>query len=263
VISRSVLIVSVACAAMAVSSSAFAGSPSGGDHSGASSTSSGGGSHGGGGGGGGGSSGGGHSGGGGGGHSSGGSGGAGAHGASGGGHGSIAPFSAAYAGGVSASHAGGAPAGGGLSPLLQHGAVQPDRPTALTAWMGSNNTPQRAHLAAVWRSQNHDLDKHAPWKHGGDWWKGRPGFKGYHGHRHHHRFIPDIGYVELSDDCSLDTLAIGAFAPRCMLTYTVADWASYGLPPPPGGCEWVWLDGAIALVQISDGYIIEIVPQVF
>ena len=155
------------------------------------------------------------------------------------------------------------PASGGAIQTGRNATAQAERPTALTAWIGANNNSERAHLAAVWRGQNHGFDRSAVWKRGGDWWKGRPGFRDYHGHHRHHPFIPDLGYVDERDDCPFDALLIGDLAPHCATLYGLSDWSSYGLPPAPPGCKWVWLDGDIALVQISDGYVIDIVRQVF
>ncbi len=41
------------------------------------------------------------------------------------------------------------------------------------------------------------------------------------------------------------------------------DYYDYGLPAPPPGCAWIWLNGNIALVDMSDGYIIDIVYNVW
>ena len=34
---------------------------------------------------------------------------------------------------------------------------------------------------------------------------------------------------------------VGEFLPLFFLSYTLADWVDYGLPPPPPGCAWVWV----------------------
>ncbi|HEY3811984.1 MAG TPA: RcnB family protein [Caulobacteraceae bacterium] len=123
----------------------------------------------------------------------------------------------------------------------------------------------RDQQASLWRQRHVDVDHNTAWKKsGGDWWKGRSGFKDYDGHHHHHhRFIPDIGYVDESTDCRFDTIEVGVLAPPCATAYGLTDWSSYGLPRPPAGCKWVWLDGSIALVQESDGYVIQILRNVF
>jgi len=40
--------------------------------------------------------------------------------------------------------------------------------------------------------------------------------------------------------------------------WTVRDYVVYGLPPPPDGCAWVWVDDDVALVDLDDGYIFDI-----
>ena len=53
-------------------------------------------------------------------------------------------------------------------------------------------------------------------------------------------------------------LGLWRLLPRVFWQYQVYDWAAYGLPPPPLGCAWVWIDGGVALVDLSDGYILDV-----
>jgi Ni/Co efflux regulator RcnB len=51
---------------------------------------------------------------------------------------------------------------------------------------------------------------------------------------------------------------VGERLPSWFWRYEIHDWWAYGLPAPPPGCGWVWLDHGVALIDLSDGYIIDI-----
>jgi Ni/Co efflux regulator RcnB len=50
----------------------------------------------------------------------------------------------------------------------------------------------------------------------------------------------------------------GEFLPSFFWRNQVIDWWDYDLPPPPYGCAWVWINGGVALIDLSDGYILEV-----
>lgn len=51
------------------------------------------------------------------------------------------------------------------------------------------------------------------------------------------------------------------YLPSWFRTYRVSNYARYGLPPPPYAC--VWLLGDAALIDRSDGYILDIARNVW
>ena len=91
-----------------------------------------------------------------------------------------------------------------------------------------------------------------------DWWRGRPEFRGYAGPRVGFWFIPGVGYWQAPREYWGRHWGYGDYLPRIFWQYQVYDWAAYGLPPPPCGCAWVWIDGGVALVDLSDGYILDV-----
>ena len=52
---------------------------------------------------------------------------------------------------------------------------------------------------------------------------------------------------------------VGEYLPAFFWTYAIADYDSYGLPPPPDGCGYVWLNGQIAIIDLGDGYVVDVV----
>ena len=50
--------------------------------------------------------------------------------------------------------------------------------------------------------------------------------------------------------------------PRFFLSYAVSDYQNYGLPPPPYGYSWVWVNTSVLLVDRSDGYILDEIDNV-
>ncbi len=55
----------------------------------------------------------------------------------------------------------------------------------------------------------------------------------------------------------------GAYLPAFFLRYVVNDYGAYGLPPPPYECSWVWVNTSILLVELSDGYILDEIDNVW
>jgi len=76
-------------------------------------------------------------------------------------------------------------------------------------------------------------------------------------------FFPSFGYVQVPSQYRTRNWAIGGFLPNWFWRYTVQDYWRYGLPAPPPGCAWVWLDHDIALIDLSDGYIIDMARNVW
>ena len=59
------------------------------------------------------------------------------------------------------------------------------------------------------------------------------------------------------------SLARGAYLPLFFLDYEVRDYREYGLPDPPDGCRWVWVNRGVVLVDQSDGYIVDEIDNVW
>jgi hypothetical protein len=66
-------------------------------------------------------------------------------------------------------------------------------------------------------------------------------------------FIPELGYVSVSVEYRVRRHAAGWF-----WRYKIRDYWTYGLPQPPDGCAWIWVDDDVALIDVSDGYILDI-----
>jgi len=109
-----------------------------------------------------------------------------------------------------------------------------------------------------WRSAHSDWDRSTYWRQNRDWWRGRAEFRGYVGPRDGFWFIPGIGYYQAPQEYWGRHWGYGDYLPRYFWQYQVYSWADYGLPPPPWGCAWVWIDGGVALIDLSDGYILDV-----
>ncbi len=55
----------------------------------------------------------------------------------------------------------------------------------------------------------------------------------------------------------------GSYLPNWLWRFKVTDYWRFGLPEPPDGCVWVWVDNNVALIDTSDGYILDIVRNVW
>jgi Ni/Co efflux regulator RcnB len=134
------------------------------------------------------------------------------------------------------------PAGGGHGP-----ARSADHTQQRTQWRGSH--PQ-ANAHTVWRS-NHN------------WWRGNARFNGYNGARDGFFFAPGFGYYAVPREYWGHSWGVGELLPLFFLSYAVADYDSYGLPPPPEGAEWVWVGNNVLLVDEDDGYVIDEIQDVY
>lgn len=110
----------------------------------------------------------------------------------------------------------------------------------------------------AWRGAHSGWDRSVPWRQNHDWWRGRPEFRGFTGPRVGFWFIPGFGYHQVPREYWGRHWAYGDYLPRFFWQYEVDDWAAYDLPPPPWGTAWVWIDGGVALVDLSDGYILDV-----
>jgi Ni/Co efflux regulator RcnB len=135
----------------------------------------------------------------------------------------------------------GGPSGGGHASLHVAPSGHSARGGHGGAWLGSH---RGWHSRAIW-SSNHF------------WWRGRAGWGGYHGIRAYFFFAPGFGYYEIPHEYWGEQWQVGEYLPEFFWRYQIEDWASYGLAPPPPGCAYVWLNGNIALIDLGDGYIVD------
>ena len=72
-------------------------------------------------------------------------------------------------------------------------------------------------------------------------------------------FAPGYGYYNVPRSYWGRRYYEGDFLPSLFWRYELRDWAYWGLPYPPAGTMWVFVDNNIYLVDRYDGYIIEAV----
>ena len=136
-------------------------------------------------------------------------------------------------------------------------------PRQLGEWDRNASGDQRAQFGQQWRGQNRDWDQSAPWRGDSNWWRRDPGFRRFAGPRIGFFFFPDFGYVRAPPEYRNHYWRAGDNLPSWFWRYKVRDYFRYGLPTPPHGCAWIWLDGDIALVDMRDGYILDVVHNLW
>jgi Ni/Co efflux regulator RcnB len=100
--------------------------------------------------------------------------------------------------------------------------------------------------------------QNAPWRGNSNWWRGRPEFRGYEGERAGFWFAPGFGYLTLPATYRGHHWGVGEYMPAVFWEYRVANWTAYGLYPAPYGCAWVWIEGGVALIDLTDGYVMDV-----
>jgi len=123
----------------------------------------------------------------------------------------------------------------------------------------------RDQSAQVWRQQNQSWDRTAVWRQQPDWWRYDRAFFGFGftGVRVGFFFVPDRGYIALPRQYRNRIWRPGDYLPAWFRAYAVRDPWRYGLPRPPRGCVWIWLNGDVALIDRRDGYILDIARRVW
>jgi len=140
------------------------------------------------------------------------------------------------------------------------GAMQPPaNQPALAHWDRAATGPARSQASQQWRQANSGWDSHALWRRNADWWRTSSAFRLFSGARIGFFFIPEQGYVAVPAEYQTHYWRTGDQLPDWFWRYAVRDYWNYGLPQPPDGCTWVWVDNDIALIDASDGYILDIV----
>lgn len=161
---------------------------------------------------------------------------------------------------------GGSHGGGGTfgqSGGRDHGARGPQGLPQLGDWNRVLRGADRDTAGRDWRGQHRDWDQRAPWRNNRDWWRGNPGFRLFHGPRLGFFFFPGYGYIAVPHEYQNHYWRVGDYLPQWFWRYTVSQYWTYGLPQPPPGCAWIWLDGDVALVDMSDGYIVDMVTNIW
>ena len=113
------------------------------------------------------------------------------------------------------------------------------------------------------RSDNRDWGTRTVWRGNPNWWRGNPFFQDYRGPRVNFFFAPGFGYYSVPNQYYGRRWNPGDYLPAFFLNYTVEDYSAYGLPRPPYGCEWVWVNNNVLLIDESDGYILDEVYNVW
>lgn len=136
-------------------------------------------------------------------------------------------------------------------------------PPALSVWRAPARGPSRDRMNEAWRQQNHNRDRSAPWRQNHDWWRNDSGFRLFVGPRVGFFFVPQRGYIALPERYRDHQWRAGDYLPTWFRGYPVSNYDRYGLPRPPRGCVWIWLNGAVGLVDRADGYILDVVHNVW
>jgi TolA-binding protein len=96
-----------------------------------------------------------------------------------------------------------------------------------------------------------------------NWWRNDRHFRGWNGVRVGFYFAPGYGYYNVPRSYYNVRYYEGGYLPSLFWRYRVIDPFFYGLPSAPPGTAWVYVNNAILLVDLYDGYIIEVVPDVW
>ena len=119
--------------------------------------------------------------------------------------------------------------------------------------------PARVQQSQQWRQSHSGWDGRSPWRQNPNWWRGNAAFRLFGGERLGFFFIPGFGYVSAPAEYRVHYWRADDTLPSWFWRYQVRDYWNYGLPQPPEGCVWVWVDNDVALIDASDGYILDIV----
>ena len=117
--------------------------------------------------------------------------------------------------------------------------------------------------ATQWRSTNPNWNSRTLWQRDPNWWHGNASFSNYNGVRLNFFFAPGYGYYSVSQQYQGRRWHPGEYLPSFFLRYVVRNYRSYGLPAPPDGASWVWVNTSVLLVDRDDGYILDEVDNVW
>jgi len=111
----------------------------------------------------------------------------------------------------------------------------------------------RDRWSSDWRRRHRDRN----------WWRGHRWWRGWNGVRFGFYFAPGYGYYSVPRSYWNVRYYAGGYLPRTFWRYRVVDPYFYGLPPAPPGTVWVYVNNSIMLIDIYDGYILEVVHDVW
>lgn len=151
-------------------------------------------------------------------------------------------------------------------PQQQAGPQQQARPQQQAGPAGGGRTAAATrHLqqSNQWRAANSNWNSNTVWRSNPNWWRGNASFRDYTGVRVNSFYAPGFGYYSVPQEYWGRSWNTGAYLPQYFLRYAVNDYQAYGLPPPPYGCSWVWVNTSILLVDLSDGYILDEINHVW
>lgn len=143
-------------------------------------------------------------------------------------------------------------------------AIQPSgNQSALAHWNPGASGQARDQAVQEWRQANSGWNSRTPWRGNTNWWRGNSAFSQFGGVRVGFFFIPELGYVSAPAQYRSRQWRSGEDLPNWFWGYQVRDYWNYGLPQPPDGCGWVWVNDDVALIDLSDGYILDIEHNVW
>ena len=137
---------------------------------------------------------------------------------------------------------------------FQNGRAAPDQ---------SPRAASHGQQATQWHSTNPNWNRGTVWQRNPNWWRGNSGFRNYSGVRLNFFFAPGYGYYGVSREYQGRSWHPGEYLPEFFLRYVVNDYRAYGLPAPPYGFSWIWVNTSVLLVDRSDGYILDEVDNVW
>jgi Ni/Co efflux regulator RcnB len=146
-----------------------------------------------------------------------------------------------------------------IGPLARPGRKPPANTPRLSDWNPTVRGPDRDQAGQQWRQGHANWDARSPWRGNPNWWRGNASFRLFLGPRIGFFFIPELGYVQVPSEYEKHYWRDGELLPSWFWRYEVRDYWRYDLPQPPDGCIWVWVDNDVALIDASDGYILDIV----
>lgn len=128
---------------------------------------------------------------------------------------------------------------------------------ALSGWRRGVTGPAQVQAGQQWRQQHSGWDSRTVWRQNPNWWRGHSAFRQWSGVRLGFFFIPELGYVSAPSEYWSRHWRAGDYLPNWFWRYPVRDFWNYGLPQPPDGCAWVWVNNDVALIDLDDGYILD------
>jgi Ni/Co efflux regulator RcnB len=114
-----------------------------------------------------------------------------------------------------------------------------------------------------WRQQHRGWDRSAVWRRNRDWWRNDTAFRTFRGPRPGFWFVPTFGYVSVPLIYQRHDWRAGDYLPEFFWRYEVVNYWRFGLPAPPYGCAWIWVNNDVALVDLDSGFIIDMVYDVW